>query len=545
MSGFYSPRDVSESNNPGVPRTYDIDNGIASGGYPWYDIFKQARTDVKAKVSHFASDWMGADHDFKFGVVYTDGSHSIHGGYVPGPNYPGGVYYYVNGDGSPYAILTGTTYNIGGQFKETSAYVEDVINVGNRVTVSAGVRVESVRGISQDVDDLLVNDLVALTFDKQGTVAGAGEQFSWTNIGPRFGFNVRLDEDGKTVLRGNWGRFYRTAITGELHALHPGQASSQDFYWNEETGLYDIEGPKYEPSTDSSYDPNSRSPVTDQMSIGFDRELGTSLAFNFTYVRKDQNDLLGWNTSNATYTTVPHTFGNGQTFDVYPITSDPNQRLYSLGNVDCQGVSYRCDPMYMDYNGFVFGLDKRMSDNWQAQISYVYSKAYGLLPSSGFGAASSQTTRVYGSSLAKDPNQFINATGNLLNDRTHTFRITGTLLLPYDVLFGWNYAYFNGKPWATRDRVERDVLPQGGRNVFLESPGSRRLDDQNILDFRISKSVLVADATRFEVFVDALNLMNATSPEDVGSQTWDSSLFGVGERFVDPRRLMIGVKITY
>ena len=411
--------------------------------------------------------------------------------------------------------------------------------------MSAGVRMESVRGLSQDVDDLLVNDLVALTFDERGTVTGAGEQFNWTNFGPRLGFNVRLDEDARTVLRGNWGRFYRTAITGELHALHPGQGSQQEFYWNEETGLYDIEGPKYEPSTDSSYDPNSRSPVTDQMSIGFDRELGTSLAFNFTYVRKDQNDLLGWNVHNSTYTTVPHTFGNGQTIDVYPITSDANERLYSLGNVDCEGVSYRCDPMYMDYNGFVFGLDKRMSNNWQAQISYVWSKAYGLLPSSGFGAASSQTTRVYGSSLAKDPNQFINATGHLLNDRTHTFRITGTLLLPFDVLFGWNYAYFNGKPWASRGRVERDVLPQGGRNVFLESPGSQRLEDQNLLDFRISKTAFLADTTRFELFVDALNLMNATSPEDVASQTWDSSLFGVGERFVDPRRLMIGVKITY
>lgn len=545
VSGFYSPRDLSESNNPGVPGIADIDNGIRYGGYPWYDIFKQARTDVKAKVSHYASDWLGADHDFKFGVNYVDGSHSIHGGYVPGPNYPGGVYYYINGDGTPYGILTGTTYNIGGQFKETAAYVEDVINVGNRVTVSAGVRMDRVRGLSQDVDDLLVNDLVALTFDERGTVTGAGEQFSWTNFGPRLGFNVRLDEDARTVLRGNWGRFYRTAITGELHALHPGQGSQQEFYWNEETERYDIEGPKYEPSTDSSYDPNSRSPVTDQMSIGFDRELGTSLAFNFTYVRKDQNDLLGWNVNNSTYTTASHTFGNGQTIEVYPITSDRDQRLYSLGNVDCEGVSYRCDPMYMDYNGFVFGLDKRMSDNWQAQISYVWSKAYGLLPSSGFGASSSQTTRVYGSSLAKDPNQFINAEGHLLNDRTHTFRITGTVILPFDVLFGWNYAYFNGKPWAERGRVERDVLPQGGRSVNLESPGSRRLDDQSILDFRVSKSAFLADRTRFEVFIDALNLMNATSPEDVASQTWDSSLFAVGERFVDPRRLMIGLKITY
>ena len=89
------------------------------------------------------------------------------------------------------------------------------------------------------------------------------------------------------------------------------------------------------------------------------------------------------------------------------------------------------------------------------------------------------------------------------------------------------------------------MLPQGGRSINLESPGSRRLDDQNLLDFRISKSAFLGESTRAEVFVDALNLMNATSPEDVASQTWDSSLFGIGERFVDPRRLMIGVKITY
>ena len=545
VSGFYSPRDLSESNNPGVPATFDFENEISYGGYGYYDIFKQARTDLKGKVSHYASDWLGGDHDFKFGVNYVDGSHSSHGGYVPGPNYPGGVYYYIYGDGTPYSILTGTTYNKGGQFKETSAYVEDVINVGNRVTVSAGVRMDRVRGISQDVDDLLVNDLEALTFDKQGIASGAGEQFSWTNFGPRLGFNMRLDDDGKTVLRGNWGRFYRTAITGELSNLHPGQGSSQDFYWNPETQRYDIEGPKYEPATDVGYDSSSASPVTDQMSIGFDRELGTSLAFSFTYVRKDQNDLLGWNVDNATYTTASHAFGNGQTIEAYPITSDPDLRFYRLSNVDCEGVSYRCDPMYMDYNGFVFGFEKRMSDNWQAQVSYVWSKAYGILPSSGFGASSSQTTRVYGSSLARDPNQFINAEGHLLNDRTHTFRITGTVILPFDILFGWNYAYFNGKPWAQRGRVERDVLSQGGRSVNLESPGSRRLDDQNLLDVRISKSAFLAERTRFEVFVDGLNLMNATSPEDVASQTWDSSLFGLGERYVDPRRLMIGVKITY
>lgn len=545
VSGFYSPRDISESNNPGSPGTLDIDNGIWSGGYPWYDIFVQGRTEVKAKVSHYASDWMGADHDFKFGVQYVDGSHSVHGGYVPGPNYPEGVRYYINGDGTPYGIITGTTYNIGGRFKETGLFVEDVLNVGSRVTVQIGVRMDDVRGLSQDVDNKIITDLAALEFDTQGTVSGAGEQFHWRNWGPRVGFNFRVDEDGRTVVRGNWGRFFRTAITGELSGIHPGQGSQQEFYWNPDTGRYDIEGPKYEASTDFGYDSNSRSPRTDQMSIGFDRELTSNFAFGFTYVRKDQNDLLGWNVDNATYATVPHTFSNGQTMDVYPITSDRDARFYRLSNVDCAGISYRCDPLYMDYNGYVFVFDKRMADNWQAKISYVWSKAYGLLPSSNFGAASSQTTRVYGSSLARDPNQFINATGHLLNDRTHTFRLTGAIILPSDLLVGFNYAYFNGKPWAAGERLGTDVLPQGGRNILLESPGTRRLEDQNLLDVRLSRAFYFGETGKFEPFVDALNLLNATSTEDVVTQNWGSEFLGRGERWVDPRRLFVGFKIGF
>ena len=74
----------------------------------------------------------GADHDFKFGVQYVIGNHSSHGGYTPGPNYPGGVVYYDNGDGSPNYILLGTNYNTGGEFRETGVFAEDVINIGNR-----------------------------------------------------------------------------------------------------------------------------------------------------------------------------------------------------------------------------------------------------------------------------------------------------------------------------------------------------------------------------------------------------------------------------
>ena len=65
----------------------------------------------------------------------------------------------------------------------------------------------------------------------------------WKNWGPRVGFNYKLDDAGTTVLRGNWGRFYRTAITGEV-AEFILTSFIPRMVLNPETGMYDIPGPK-------------------------------------------------------------------------------------------------------------------------------------------------------------------------------------------------------------------------------------------------------------------------------------------------------------
>ena len=207
--------------------------------------------------------------------------------------------------------------------------------------------------------------------------------------------------------------------------------------------------------------------------------------------------------------------------------------------------------MYMGYRGLVLTVNKRMSKRYQAQFSYVLSQAYGLLPSSGFGAAASQTTRVYEGSLGRDPNDFINAVGHLQNDRTHTFRVTGTIFAPLGFLLGVNYGWFNGKPWGGRELIDRSLLPQGNRWVYVEPPGARRLDSQSILDLRVSRVFpLGGDDARssppsVEFLVDVLNGLNVASAQDIASRTLGSSLFGVSDRWVDPRRALVGVKFRF
>ena len=61
--------------------TKDLDTGQITGGiYSWYDgdIWKTA---ASVKVSHFADNFLGGSHDFKFGVQLNDGGGDYLGGY--------------------------------------------------------------------------------------------------------------------------------------------------------------------------------------------------------------------------------------------------------------------------------------------------------------------------------------------------------------------------------------------------------------------------------------------------------------------------------
>ncbi len=74
-SGFYG--NVNEyPTDPTAPRDQrrfvDLDTGLITGGhYYWYN-YDSRRTTLTAKLSHHADDFMGGDHDFRFGVQYND-----------------------------------------------------------------------------------------------------------------------------------------------------------------------------------------------------------------------------------------------------------------------------------------------------------------------------------------------------------------------------------------------------------------------------------------------------------------------------------------
>jgi len=526
VSGFVTPYRLTVPNNGSytLPRRNDQVTGLASGGASTYAYHKQSRTEIHGKLSHYATDFLNADHDFKFGVQWSRGfgdeSYGI----------PGDIIYYDR-NGAPYRAYMREPYHHGGTFKNLGLFAEDVVRVGERVTLSLGVRFDNSRAYSSDVD---VRDGQA---QKTGeTIPGLGELWTWNNVSPRLGFNLKLTGDGKTVLRGNWGRSYRGVLVNELIGFHPGNTPFSEALYNPATGRYEIISTTV-PGANEGYNPDLKAPYSDQFTIGVDRQLTADVALGASFIRKDGKDFTGWEDVRGVYGTETRTLADGQTITVFPLLNRPRDRFYLLTNPE---------PYFADYNGLLLIVNKRWSKGWQALASYTLSKAEGLVTGNGRDAgvrqgffAATTSFRQFG----RDPNDFTNNVGILNTDRTHMFRIQGAVEVPWvGVLVGTNYQYLTGQGFAGYANV---LLPQGSRRVALEPRASRRLSAQNLWDLRVSKIFRFHKTGRVEVLVDILNLLNTTAEETLITQNFFSPNFGRGNTFVEPRRAMLGVKFSY
>ncbi len=145
--------------------------------------------------------------------------------------------------------------------------------------------------------------------------------------------------------------------------------------------------------------------------------------------------------------------------------------------------------------------------------------------------------------FGQDPNDFTNATGRLPNDRPHIFRATGIVHLPWmGIMVAGNLQHFSGKPWAATTQV---TLPQGSQRILLEPRGSRRLSSQTLIDLRVSKTLRIGSAAKFDLILDVLNLLDDTAAEAVASDNFFSTTFGSPTQFMDPRRAMLGVRMNF
>jgi hypothetical protein len=526
-SGFYGVDhgDPLESGEPRVkPRYYDLDTGQVTGGiYSWYD-GKSQKTAFSGKVTKYADNFLGGSHDFKVGVQYNTGF----GEYTLGPN----DYIYTYGDTPSYGY-TQLPYTQGGRLKSIGIFADDTYQVG-RATLNVGLRYDDSKAyfVAQDL------------LDAQGNPTGQQSQavdelFRWRVLSPRLGVTFKVTENGSSLLKAHYGRYYRGIVTGEFQDTTPSISPRYVF-----SGLYSPSGEPLDKelvfdNTNLGVDPNLKNPYIDQFILAWEQQAGPDIGFSVNYVYKRGERQTAYPEVNGTYELVPFDSPAGvNVSQVYQLTSDPDERFFRLSNDD---------RMYSRYNGVAFEVKKRMSNNWQANFGVTFSKSEGRLGSSiaTFTPLSSQTSTA--GNFGRNPNDFINTDGRLQSDRPVVVKAQFVYQLPWNMMTSFNFQTQSGKPVIEEVRISSGItgIPGTTRMVANVVDGELRTNQWTTLDARIEKAFNLGGTSELAVFGDFLNLLNSDANESVLDRRPGNVNYLVPSRFILPRRLMIGGKFRF
>ena len=225
-----------------------------------------------------------------------------------------------------------------------------------------------------------------------------GYPMDLNNVAPRLGFAWSLDEAGRSALRGGAGVFYqRTSYTFLTNMFSDGRFSDS-FTVNFPTNTFDP-GPRqgnlptdpYAASTvrssnrallNAEFPPGTRvrnggtvrfdnpdriNPYSRTYSIGYERQVGSMMGISVDFIRSEQRNqfvLMELNplVRNGTLATNPVSRTN-------PLVGTVGEWAASVVTIEPVGE--------IDYNSIQVSGTKRYGNNWQARISYAYSRGRG------------------------------------------------------------------------------------------------------------------------------------------------------------------------
>ena len=503
-SGFWGYYYLTPYNGLDTPGWYDVDEAFYSKNSYYYYNADRVRHQANASLTKYASGYAG-EHNLKFGAEFERS-------YIKSElGYPGGMYVFAS-YGVPYYAVLWDGYLKDNINNRLTAYAQDSWKVGDRLTLNPGVRLDRITGFNRHLDE---------------------QVFATTTLSPRIGFAWDVTGDSKTVVRGHYGWYYDGAKSTYYDPLDP---EISDYYGAELDEDLHIVGEPYltEPGGHRSMDPDIEHPRMRQAFAGVERELipGLSVGVNGIWRKNDQfiDDVI--QTPLSEYATrqlrdpgPDNVAGNADdgtaTVTVYDQLTDPLENQFLITNPE---------GAFRDYRGVEFTANKRMSNRWQMQGSWLISKIEGNYNNNNnFGnSAEYDEPNV-------DPRHQPFREGRLLNDNTHIAKVLGTFRAPWDILASGAFLYTSGQTFT---RTVRVTTAQGRPDTFIEPRGSQRYDAQPRFDFKLEKQFRFGVERRLGVTFEGFNVFNNAAITSRGTRSGSSYFEPRG--LVLPRRFRIG-----
>lgn len=509
-----------------TPGHFDITTGFNSVNVQAASYSTFQKPNAAASLMHYANDFLGGSHDFKFGVQVAPKNQIVGSGPLIGGKF------FMDQAGRPYYVLTREPNANAGNVNTAGVFVQDNWNATNRLTLNLGVRYDRT---TANVPETHQRDV---HFEKTSTTyPGIDDLITWNNFAPRVGFTMKLDSKGKTVGKASYGRYYGRLNTNMFSAISPGNTITTAYLYTPATGLYDTVFFVTNPNIQYGIDPNLTNQYTDQLFVGLEREVFPDLGVEVNYIHKKESDFIRVRDIRGVYAPQPlvDTFrGASQTLTIYNLQGASTTSLFQVANRD---------DFTQNYNSVVVSAYKRLSNSWQLHGSYQWQQARGLA-GSGLTIGSQAFSNLGTGGFGRDPNDLTNAYGRFASDSTHSFKANFTFEAPYRIHVGLRESYETGRPYGRAITVRG--LRQGNRTVLAQVRGTYELPSTNNFQMRFDKDFRFGNERRFRVSLDLINVFNVSTPVSVrNNSSQGEALFGQSLEVFAPRRALLGFRIEY
>jgi len=518
----FSPRDV--------PPSTDLVTLINKG--PQTDLGQRVydkRHHPRASLTWFRPDLFKGNHEFRFGADYTDNIYARQYPILAVDDFHRGaptssIYNYriVFNNDVPFQL---EAYNDPTLPHAVSHYLgfyaQDSWTMGRRLTLNVGVRYAHdngfVPGSCRDAANPPGNIIFPATcFD---TV-----QFNiWNTAAGRVHAAYDLSGDGKTMIKGGWGRFdHRRQLVPELDSADPNVRSTATYRWRDLNGNrnydpgevnLDPNGPDFVSQSGGSNtvpSPTEKEPKSDELSLTIERELMANFGVRVSgiYSRyRDTYRLLNLLRPPEAYNVAltradPGPDGRAGTADDPGTFITYYEYPVSLAGAKFERFTRVNDPKAdQTFSSFEVAAFKRFASKWQLLASYAATKRNVPIMSGPTGSEFNSNVE----SGPLTPNAEINT-----SDREWEWlgKVSGAYMFPARVMASANLEHRGGYPWA------RQVRYTGGRTITsitlnVEPVGTRRLPDTNQLDLRAEKTFSLARGQKVDLRVNVFNALNS------------------------------------